>query len=39
MPLWFGANEQPMYKPKTPCWTATNASACSGLSTTSTTVT
>jgi len=27
MPLWLGANEQPMYSPNTPWWIAANASA------------
>ena len=30
MPLWFGANEQPMYRPNTAWCTAMNASACTG---------
>ena len=30
MPLWFGANEQPMYRPQTAWWMAMNVSALSG---------
>ena len=33
MPMWLGANDEPMYRPKTASWTARNATACPGGST------